>query len=189
MSGPTGSVAVLTATQPHRQSLLDEASASVAAQTVSVTHLVGVDESREGPSAIRNRLAAASDADWFLPLDDDDLLDPDCVEVLLRASADADVVYPWCRVEDHSPKLEPWTPNRLFRPEILLGGNFIPVTALVRAELWREVGGMPDGKYEDWAFWRRLLAEGARFRCVPEVVWTYRREVAGSRHQWAAAAA
>lgn len=188
MSGSTGSVAVLTATLPSRKWLLDECVASVRAQTHPCTHLVGVDEAREGPAVTRNRLAAASDADWFLPLDDDDLLDPDCVELLVAASGDADVVYSWCRVEDHA-EMQPWTPNRLFRPETLLHYNYIPVVALVRAELWRDVGGMPPGEVEDWRMWKKCLGAGARFRVVPEVTWTYRRGLAGSRNQWAATAA
>jgi glycosyltransferase involved in cell wall biosynthesis len=144
-----------------------------------------MDESREGPSAIRNRLAESSDADWFLPLDDDDVLEPDCVELLLAASDNADVVYPWCRVEDHDDGLEPWAPNRLFRPEPLMNFNYIPVTALISSQLWRDVGGMPQEKHgEDWIFWRRCVAEGARFRCVPEVLWVYRRSLSGSRNKW-----
>lgn len=179
----------MTATVPSRRWLLDDCQASVRAQTVSVEHLVGVDEVREGPAVIRNRLAASSHADWFLPLDDDDILDPGCVETLLAHSHDADVVYPWCRVVDAQP-MEPWCPNRLFRPEPLLTYNYIPVVALVSSELWRRVGGMPEKvKVEDWRFWRRCVAEGARFRCVPDVLWSYRRGMAGSRNQWAANAA
>jgi glycosyltransferase involved in cell wall biosynthesis len=182
-------ITVLTPTLPERQQLLDECAASITAQSHPVSHLVGVDADREGPSVIRNRLAASTSADWFLPLDDDDLLDPDCVERLVEQSSDADVVVPWCRVVD-VPGLEPWTPNRLFRPESMLLYNFVPVTALVRAELWREVGGMPEGvEVEDWLMWQRCLAAGARFRVVPEVCWTYRRGLAGSRNEWAAAAA
>lgn len=141
---------------------------------------------------MRNRLAGSSDADWFLPLDDDDLLDQDCVEQLLAASDGADVVYPWCRVQDHG-ELEPWSPNRLYRPEPLVGEqgrpfNYIPVTALISAELWREVGGMPQAPHaEDFLFWRRCIGAGARFRCLPEVLWTYRRGSSGSRNLWAAA--
>lgn len=178
-------IAVLTATLPERSSLLDECRASVAAQSFECEHLVGVDETREGPAATRNRLAAASDADWFLPLDDDDLLDPDCVERLAEASHGADVVYPWCRVQD-APGLEPWCPNRRFNADTLLLYNYIPVAALIRAELWRDLGGMPEGvQVEDWRMWRRCLAAGARFRSLDEVLWTYRRGLAGSRNQWA----
>lgn len=191
MSGTPGTrVAVLTPTLLSRHWLLEQAIASVEAQTFSVQHLVGVDEAREGPAKIRNRLAADSHADWYLPLDDDDLLDPECVELLLAASDGADVIYPWCRVEDHADGLEPWSPNRLFRPEPLLNFNYIPVTALVRAELWREVGGMPDAPHaEDWLFWKRCLGAGARFKCLPECLWAYRRGLSGSRNQWAASTA
>lgn len=195
MTGALGlRASVLTPSLPDRRLLLDECIKSVAAQTVSVEHLVGVDDDRRGPSATRNRLAGSSDADWFLPLDDDDLIDPDCVQQLLASAGDADVVYPWCRVVDFGEQ-EPWCPNRLYRPEPLVGEgvrpyNYIPVTALVRASLWREVGGMPQaGHAEDFLFWRRCIGAGARFRCVPEVLWSYRRGLSGSRNQWAAAAA
>jgi glycosyltransferase involved in cell wall biosynthesis len=171
--------AVLTPSLPVRERLLEECRTSVAAQTVPAAHLVGVDEKREGPAEIRNRLAASSPADWFLPLDDDDLIDPDFLEVLSPFLGGADVVYGWCRVEGK----DDWTPNRLFRPDPLLSYNFIPVTALVRAELWREVGGMRSEPVEDWRFWQRCLGAGARFRCVEEVLWTYRIS-ADSRNQW-----
>lgn len=185
------SFAFLTATLTDRQSLLEECRASVSAQTVAAEHLVGVDVSREGPATIRNRLAADTDADWLIPLDDDDLVDADFVERLTPHLDGADVVYPWCRVKDFLPGLPPWTPNRLFRAENLLRFNFIPVTAMVSHELWDAVGGMPENvANEDWRFWQRCLAEGARFRCVPEVVWTYRRGISSeSRNEWQSLAA
>ena len=173
--------AVLTATLPERELLLEECRRSVAAQTVACTHLVGVDEKREGPSEIRNRLAASSPADWFLPLDDDDLLDPHYLELCLPHLDSADVVYPWCRIEGK----DDWTPNRLFRPDPLLSYNFIPVTALVRAELWRDVGGMRTEPVEDWRFWQRCLGAGARFKVIDEIGWTYRIGAATtSRNEW-----
>lgn len=190
MSG-SPSFAFLTATLPGRESLLDECRASVAAQTVPASHLVGVDASREGPATIRNRLAADTHADWLIPLDDDDVVDPSFLETLLPFLAGGDVVYPWCRVEDFVDGLPVWTPNRLFRAESLLRFNFIPVTACVRRSLWEAVGGMPEGvTVEDWRFWLRCLAEGARFVCVPEVRFTYRRGISSeSRNEWAAVAA
>jgi glycosyltransferase involved in cell wall biosynthesis len=179
------SVAVLTPTVPSRNWLLKEAVASVEAQTIQVRHLIGDDIDREGPARVRNRLADSSDAAWLLPLDDDDLLDTDCVELLLAASANADIIYPWCRVEDHAEGLEPWSPNRLYRPEPLLNYNFIPVTALIRHELWDAVDGMPIVPHaEDFRMWRQMIAAGARVVCVPEQLWTYRRGIAGSRNQW-----
>lgn len=175
---------------PKREPLLDQCRAAVAAQTIPCEHLIAVDENREGPAAVRNHLARETDADWLIPLDDDDLIDPLFLETLAPLLGGADVVYPWCRVTDHTPGLPPWTPNRLFRAETLLRFNYIPVTALVRHSLWDQVGGMPEGvATEDWLMWKRCLAEGARFRCVPEIAWTYRRGMAGSRNQWQTTAA
>lgn len=177
-------VCVITPTVEGRELVLADACSSVANQTVSVDHRVLRDDERRGPGFVRNVLALeAEDAEWLLPLDDDDILDEDCVEVLLDASSGFDVVYPWCRVEGN----DGWTPNRRFRPEALLRHNFIPVTALVRRGLWLDVQGMDEGmdQFEDYDFWKRALAFGARFKCVDEVLWTYRVKVAGdSRNDW-----
>jgi glycosyltransferase involved in cell wall biosynthesis len=168
-------VTVITPTVPGREGLLEECEASVAAQTVPADHLVAVDDAREGPAAVRNRLAALAEADWLLPLDDDDLLDPDALEVLLAQTGGADIIYPWCRVEGSD-----WVPNRWFDTADLVEAhegerlNYIPVTALIRRSLWAELGGMRSVEFEDYDLWTRAVEAGARFRCVPEVLWTYR---------------
>lgn len=187
MSGSSSSrVCVVTPTLPARSELLRECRESVAAQTVPCDHLVAVDEFGAGPSRVRNALAARTDADWLLFLDDDDLLDPECVEVLLDRAGEADVAYPFCRVEGKPD----WSPNRLHHADTLLRFNYIPVVALVRAEAFRAVGGFrPLPQFEDWDLWKRMLAAGLRFRCVPEVLWTYRILASGeSRNEWQQAA-
>lgn len=120
---------------------------------------------------IMNWLVADTDSTWIVALADDDLLDPEFAEVLLDQSAGADVVYPWCRVTGSD-----WSPNRLFREDALRRQNFIPQCALIRRDLWERLGGWTPMEYEDWDFWKRALDIGARFRCVPEVLWTYRME-------------
>lgn len=177
-------VAVLTPSLPDREPLLRQAWDSVEAQTVPVEHLVALDEDREGPAVVRNWLATQTTAEFLLPLDDDDLLDPECVQVLVQAASGADIIYPWCRVEDHAP-LDPWTPNRLYDADALMRYNYIPCVAMIRRDLWNEVGGMRSVPIaEDWDFWKRCLAAGAIFKCVNEVLWTYRRGLAGSRNLW-----
>lgn len=162
-------MSVLTPTLPERSRLLHECKQSVAAQTVPAEHLVVTDTQKEGPGVLRNRLAETACGDWLLPLDDDDVLDPPFLEILLPYTHDFDVVYGWCRVEGID-----WTPNRLFRADTLKRYNFIPVTALIRKSLFQRVGGFMDTKPEDWDLWKRCLEAGARFKCVDEVVWTYR---------------
>lgn len=179
---------VLTPTVTGRELLLDEAMASVAAQTLPAhEHLVRLDSTGDGPAGVRNSLVARAEGDWVLFLDDDDLLDPDFLEVLSPHLDCADVVYPWCRVEGRTD----WCPNRLFEPLALQRLNFIPVTALVRKTAFVGVGGFDTTleTLEDWDLWKRLLEHGARFRCVPEVLWTYRVAVAEtSRNRWKEAA-
>ena len=121
---------------------------------------------------MRNRLATFSESEWLLPLDDDDLLDQDCVELLLAASDDADIVYPWCRVEgrdDFNIVNKLWDGGRsvMLQP-------FIPVTTLIRRDLFELLGGYRKVPLEDWDFQKRAVHHGARFVCVPEVCWTYR---------------
>ena len=142
-------------------------------------HLILEDTQEEGPAVLRNRLARQSNTDWLLPLDDDDLLDHDFLAVLLPYIQDADVVYGWCRVDGIN-----WTPNRLFRASTLRKYNYIPVSALIRKSLFDKVGGFnPEARLEDWDLWLRCLDAGARFKCVDEVIWTYRVQ-AGSRNEW-----
>jgi glycosyltransferase involved in cell wall biosynthesis len=164
------SVAVLTATLPERSQLLSECKQSVEAQTVQVEHLIGLDSGREGPQTIRNRLAWASDAEWFLPLDDDDTLDPSCIQVLLE-NADADIIYPWCRMLGRT---DGWVPNKLFSAQSLFQMNFIPCTALIRADVYRMLGGYQQVQLEDWQMWQRAWLHGCTFKCVAEVLWSYR---------------
>lgn len=134
-------------------------------------HLVERDELRSGPAFMDNRIASRAQGEWLVPMGDDDLLDEDFLETLWPHAAHADVVYGWCRVTGSS-----WSPNRLYRKGALRHGNYIPATALIRKTLWDDLGGYNlKHRFEDWDFWLRAEACGARFVCVPEVVWTYRQ--------------
>src|SRR5438132_135837 len=98
MSG-SASITVLTPTLPERSGMLKECQRSVKEQTVEVEHLIHIDTEKQGPQISRNKLAEQAKTEWVFPLDDDDTLDSDCVEVLLDQAGDADIVYPWCRME------------------------------------------------------------------------------------------
>jgi glycosyltransferase involved in cell wall biosynthesis len=124
-----------------------------------------------GPQRIRNLLSTRSESDWLLPLDDDDLLDTDCVETLLAHAEDADVVYPFCRVEGRD---DFWVVNKLWSERSLFLQPFIPVTALIRRDFFVMLGGYRDVQLEDYDLYKRAALHGGRFVCVPECLWTYR---------------
>jgi hypothetical protein len=171
----TEQVTVITAALPTRQPMLQEACASVAAQTVPpAAHLVGVDHRRDGSAVMRNRLAFAADTPWLAFLDDDDLLLPHHLEALLGTVDGADVAYSYCHVQGRE-----WTPNRPFDPDALRASNYIPATVLIRSDAFRRAGGFrPSGQvqhgWEDWDLWLRLLDAGCRFAWTDTVTWLYR---------------
>lgn len=166
-------VTVITPTIPGREHLLARAKKSVQTQSFAASaHLIGVDHKREGPAAVRNRLAQKADTEFLAFLDDDDEIDSGHLMKLFANSLAADVVYSYCRVDPPGP----WPHNREFDPKALVRGNFIPVTALVRTSVFHDADGFPlDMQFEDWGLWLRILAGEGRFVCVPEVTWTYHR--------------
>lgn len=168
------SVTVLTTCHPPYAAFLPQCVASVLEQTVPPAyHRISIDFRGEGPVPQLNEMARGATTEFVSQLAADDLVDPHHFETLLEASEGADVVYTWCRVIGRSG----FNPNAHFDPERLQRENYIPATTLVRTELLRELGYWnPDSlhDWEDWDLWRRAMASGAVFRCVPEVTWTYR---------------
>lgn len=150
--------------------MLEKCKESVDSQTIQTGHLIGIDNGKQGPQFIRNRLAKEAETEWLLPLDDDDTLDSEYVEILLQNSEGYDIIYSWCRMVGRS---DTWVPNRLFNAKTLARRNFIPVTALIRKDMWEIVGGQRQEQLEDWLFYQRAYLHGARFKCVPEVLWSY----------------
>ncbi len=145
--------------------MLVECKASVAAQTFTGwEHLVEVDENRDGCAKTMNRLAARAKGKWLLPLADDDLLHPDCLEVLLAASPEADIVYSPPEVSG-----KPAGPFQKSPPAI-------PSCALIHADLWAEIGGYREDltREEDRKFWTLAKQRHARFVRVDRETWVYR---------------
>lgn len=166
-------ISVLTACLPQRKAMLAEAVASVQAQVcpgIDVEHLIGIDHQGEGAGPVLNRRLADAKGDWVMVLDDDDLLLPEHLATVVPLAEEHDVVYSMPRVEGgmftnyHEP----------FDPAVLARKNIVSHTALMRAELVRQVGGWNPVRWFDWDLFRRLEAAGAEFLQVPETTWVYR---------------
>lgn len=160
-------VSVLTPTVPERAALLVECEASVRAQTEPRwEHLVAVDRDRAGCAATMNQLAAQAQADWLLPLADDDLLLPGCLATLLQHTLDADIVY--------APPLVTGNEDRWW---FFQAPPVIPSFALIHRDLWRTLGGYDETlrREEDRNLWVKALDAGARFVRVDAPCWVYRQ--------------
>jgi hypothetical protein len=163
---------LVTASLPDRATMLREMLASVQIQNVQPEeHLISVSYGHQVPKL--NRLIGLLQTDWFIQVDDDDLIYPNHLMVLsetLMANSDADVVWTWCDVEGRN-----WSPNEPYQPGVLRHRNYIPSNCAMRTDLVRQVGGHREGHgHHDHDLLWRLEQAGARFVNVPAVTWKYR---------------
>jgi glycosyltransferase involved in cell wall biosynthesis len=213
-------IATITPSIPPRGRLLSRALTSITTQTRAPDQiLVAVDHQREGPSVLRNRLAWKAGTEWVAFLDDDDEFLPQHLQQLLEhgEQTGADLVYPWFVLqvngrEDnsrdplHVPVSEDGGSGPLVRAEgrpfdhwtewgIRNGLNVIPVTVLVRRELFMDVGGFPKVNSPEWprkdcedmGCWIRLLDAGAKISHLNERTWRWHhhgRNTSGKTNSW-----
>lgn len=164
-------ITVVTPTLPDRFDQLVECIMSVDAQTVPVAdHVIITDKNRHGPSWARNVGIKDVKTEFTLFLDDDDVLYKDYIETVTPFLDNYDVIYTWCKLVNFKAHLDvPFDENHLRQ------ANFIPVTAVVRTELLREVGCFDKGPYEDWKLWKKILDAGGRFKPIYLRKWEYRK--------------
>lgn len=167
------SVSVITATLPERDDFLRRAVTSVRAQTLRPeAHLIGYDYARRGGAAMKTDLGFAVESTWIALLDDDDYLYPDHLASLVEAAEreHADVAYSWCDVSGQNPWLGY---NQPFNPDLLKTTSIVSHNALIRTELFVELGGFKPVKGYDWLLWVAAQQVGARFTCVERPTWHY----------------
>lgn len=177
MTAQTPLITVITPTRPGRETVLAECEASVTA--AGLIHLVGIDGKQEGPAATRNRLVEAVQTEWVLFLDSDDLIYRKYRDIVGPHLADADMVWTaWDLEGAEDPQPIP------LDPFLLSWRNIIPVTACVRTEVFRAVGGFNvRAGLEDHDLWCRIMLAWDQERArpayrmvyVPTPAWTYRR--------------
>jgi|HigsolmetaAR202D_1030399.scaffolds.fasta_scaffold00032_45 glycosyltransferase involved in cell wall biosynthesis len=137
-----------------------------------------IEQPNMGVGAARNAGIAATQAEYILTLDADDMLEPLFLE---RTAA----------VLDQRPEIGFVTTNVRFcgleegtwsggdpTPERLIYDCRMVVTTLFRRLAWQQVKGFSQDRsfvtYEDWDFWLRLVDYGWRGQLVPEVLSRYR---------------
>ena len=159
-------VSVLTPTIPGRERLLEECVASVACQLGGrVEHVVVRDDERRGCAWAMNQAAERAEGEMLIPLADDDLLLPRCVETLLAHAGEAYIIY--------APPLVTGNEDRWW---FYQAPPVIPSFALIPTVLWRELGSYNEDlkREEDRDLWIRALDAGATFRRIDEPCWVYR---------------
>jgi hypothetical protein len=180
MTMRAGVTAVIPSIPPRVQTHLHRALDSVLQQERPVDGIsVSVDHYRRGAAANRTRAVSGVGTRWMAFLDDDDEWCPDHIRLLMEHAEDtgADVVYPWFTVPSG---FDPWPlrEGRAFDEEALRENNYIPITVLMKTELFWDAGGCkpkgpPENPCDDWGTWEALLAVGAKFSHLPRRTWIW----------------
>ena len=137
-----------------------------------------VAQPNRGPAAARNTGIRFAKGEFILPLDSDNRLRDVYLNegvALLKENPSIGVVYADAEYFGERSG-RGCVPD--FNLLSLIRMNFIDACALYRKRLWEEVGGYDEQVIcmgvEDWDFWLRLAARGARFFHVPKIAFDYR---------------
>lgn len=137
-----------------------------------------------GVAATRNKAIALTDSKYILPLDADDMLEPNYLEVVLglfEENPDIKIAYTNCRFFGIKNDL---ITLATYNPKKILIGNQINATALYkRSDYEKTTGYDPKLKgREDWDFWLSLLNNDDTVAKHPDFLFLYRRRE-GSRNR------
>jgi glycosyltransferase involved in cell wall biosynthesis len=183
----TGTLLVETVESIRRQSqpceliLVDDGSTD--SETLEVlasldlTDLLLIRQQNAGASAARNAAIRATRATYILPVDADDLIEPDYVQQavdVLERRPEVGVVY--CRADRFGKAQGPWELPP-YDPGAMAVDNVVFATAMFRRADWEVVGGYDEGLRhggEDWDFWLSLIELGREVVQLPDVLFHYR---------------
>lgn len=118
-----------------------------------------------------NQGIAATDADWIVKLDADDLIYPHALNAL--DFAEGDVFMFGVSVNGKTP-----IPAKSVEGQDILaaGDNLLHAASPFRRWVWEKSSGFQDMLYDDWAFWREAASNGAKFQASATIDYEYRLE-------------
>lgn len=173
----------------------EHANAHDAADTVRIVQHETNTGNVGGP---RNSGILATDAEFIICLDSDDLLEPEYIETLLpviQGRHEIGVVYSGVQTQEDSttgerrlwpgwPRLFDWQWTTKLLPD--RANTCIPTASLFRREMWERCGGYDAGRRaaEDADFWPRGLSVGFEaVKATEEPLFVYRRHSTESMSQ------
>jgi len=190
-------VAVIIPVGPAHRDLVVDALDSVDAQTFRNWECVVVNDSgeslrwtpswsrvietlgQEGVAAARNRGLRESRAKLFVPLDADDVLEPEALAEMLKTYRRfGGYVYSDFHEQWKGRPVSVWKAPDYDAKLLLEKGCLHAVTGLYEKEIWEKVGGFDEKlpAWEDWDFQLRLAEIGVCGTRIPKPLFVYRKE-------------
>ena len=137
-----------------------------------------------GVCFVRNLAVKACTGEYILPLDADDIIEPDYVEKavnVLEEKPEVGIVY--CCADFFGVKNKRWELAE-YQKEKMFFENLIFNSALFRKKDFEKVGGYKECMHigcEDWDLWLSLIENGAEVFRIDEILFHYRRTGLKSR--------
>jgi glycosyltransferase involved in cell wall biosynthesis len=138
-----------------------------------------IDKPHSGVSDTRNMGVEVAAGDWILPLDSDDMFEPNfmqrAVEIIEREPT-VDVVF--ANMQEFGASSGQWIPDEYSRAQVMLSDT-MPYASLYRRDLWHKVGGYDRllsviRQPEDWSFWVSCSKHNVTVRRIHEKLFLYR---------------
>lgn len=130
-----------------------------------------------GVSVARNKAVEWSSGEFILPLDSDDVIGKDYLELAMRAfEENPDLTIVYCKAQLFGAQHGVWKLAE-YRYELLLKDNMIFCSAFYRRRDFDRVGGYDENMkfgLEDWEFWIHLLDYDSQICVIPKVCFYYR---------------
>lgn len=140
------------------------------------SRIIYLHKSNEGVSVARNYGIRYSKGEFVLPLDADDKISPDYIDLAvteLKKNPKLKIVY--CEADHFGEKSGRWyLPS--FSIEEILKGNMIFVSAIFRRSDFDKISGFRNMGFEDWDFWLSIveISENIEILKLQKVCFYYR---------------
>lgn len=151
-------------------------------ESIRVIHI-----ENSGPSVARNIAVAASSGRYIVPLDGDDLILPETLQIaipVLEQNSSLAVVYGNNELFGERSEVKVQAP---FNSTQIFMYNTIAFCSVIRKSAYEAVGGLDEWMskkgLEDWEFWIRLFSHGWKFQYINQTFFKIRVQQSSRTYQ------